>query len=512
MTNSDLIEYLTNNIETLSENENIEFKLAIGKDSKGELPKDFWKSYSAMANTQGGWIILGVKESKDKFSLIGLSDIEKVKKELFNLLNNRDHISINLLTSENDVQKLEISDKKILAIHIPAAKRKQKPVYLTKNPFGNTYYRLHEGDRLCDDEMVKKMLAEQVNDTFDNEILSEHYSFEEDIDLDSLKAYRNRLSSHKPLHPYLDLDLFPFFQKIGGWRKDRTTGKEGITVAGLLMFGHFSSITAHFSHYFLDYREPSNNRWEERIVPDGTWSGNLYDFYRKVYQRLVSDLKIPFVLKQDQRIDDTPAHEAIREALVNTLVHADYSARTPILIEKYTDHLLFRNPGNLRLAKDEIMEGGIHDCRNALLHQMFLLIGFGEKAGSGMPKILKGCQFANWNFPVLNEKIEVPQFVSLEIGFNQVGTKSGPSWDQVGTKSGNSIHIDLDLSDEQKLLLDNLKDSLSIKEMLAIVNRSNRTKFRTEVLLPLIESGLIEMTIPNKPTSSKQRYRLIKNL
>ncbi len=49
-------------------------------------------------------------------------------------------------------------------------------------------------------------------------------------------------------------------------------------------------------------------------------------------------------------------------------MRADYSARTPILIEKYADHLLFRNLGNLHLTKDEIMEGGIHDCRNALLH------------------------------------------------------------------------------------------------------------------------------------------------
>ena len=53
-------------LENLAESEEVEFKLAHGKDGKGELPKDFWKTYSAMANAYGGWIILGVQETKSK--------------------------------------------------------------------------------------------------------------------------------------------------------------------------------------------------------------------------------------------------------------------------------------------------------------------------------------------------------------------------------------------------------------------------------------------------------------
>lgn len=402
-------------LENLAESEEVEFKLAHGKDGKGELPKDFWKTYSAMANTYGGWIILGVQETKGEFKVVGIENTEKIKTDLFNLLNNRDHISINLLTSTEDVQTCIIREKQLLVIHIPQASRKQKPVHLGKNPFGNSYIRIHEGDRLCDDDSVKRMLSEQINDSKDIQILSEHYSFEEDINHQSLNSYRNRLSARKPNHPFLDLEPFEFFKKIGGWRKDRETGKSGITIAGLLMFGEYSAITEAIPHYFVDYREPTEERWQERIYPDGSWSGNLFDFYKQVYQRLIVDLKTPFILAGDQRIEDTPAHEALREALVNTLVHADYFERTPILIEKYKDRFEFRNPGNLRLSKEEIFIGGLHDCRNSTLHQMFLNIGLGERAGSGIPKILKGCTFANWSQPVLIEKLEFPQYTKLVI-------------------------------------------------------------------------------------------------
>jgi hypothetical protein len=104
--------------------------------------------------------------------------------------------------------------------------RKQKPVHLKKSPLGNTYQRLHEGDRLCDDMTVKRMLAEQIHDSRDNEVLSEHYTFQDDIDLDSLKVYRNLLSANNPQHPYLACEPFELFKMVGGWRKDRETGKE----------------------------------------------------------------------------------------------------------------------------------------------------------------------------------------------------------------------------------------------------------------------------------------------
>lgn len=399
-------------LSALSESEQIEFKLAGGRDGKGALPQDFWASYCAMANSRGGWVILGVAEQSRTFTPVGVTDPEKVKQDLFNQLNDRDKVSVNLL-SEQHVQIVQLAGKSIMAIHVPAAMRKQKPVHLKKSPFGNTYLRLHDGDRRCDDETVKRMLAEQLHDSRDGEILSEHYDFSQDIDLDSLKVYRNLLSAHSPQHPYLDFDLFELFKKIGGWRKDRETGKEGITLAGVLMFGQWEAITAAAPNYFVDYQErpeaKTESRWVDRVCPDGTWSGNLLDFYRKVYQKLTTDLKVPFQLVEGQRKSDTPVHIALREALVNCLVHADYSERASVLVVKRPDMYGFRNPGLMRIPLEDVIAGGNTDCRNRLLHQMFLLIGLGERAGSGMPKIFSGWRSANWRPPKLWEKDSLPQ-------------------------------------------------------------------------------------------------------
>ncbi|MFA0350566.1 AAA family ATPase, partial [Vibrio sp. 10N.222.55.C6] len=88
------------------------------------------------------------------------------------------------------------------------------------------------------------MIAEQLYDSRDSEILSEHYSFIEDINIDSLKTYRNLLAAHSPQHPYLEYELFDLFKKIGGWIKNRENGKEGLTLAGVLMFGNWEAISA----------------------------------------------------------------------------------------------------------------------------------------------------------------------------------------------------------------------------------------------------------------------------
>ena len=122
-------------IQDLREDVDLEVKLAQGKDGKGALPNDFWPSYSAMANTQGGLIILGVKEDKKSGKLVsvGLSNPEKVLKSLWDGLNNPQMISVNLLEND-DVQIREIKDNKIIQIRVPAASRLQ-PTFTTSSVY-----------------------------------------------------------------------------------------------------------------------------------------------------------------------------------------------------------------------------------------------------------------------------------------------------------------------------------------------------------------------------------------
>ena len=96
-------------------------------------------------------------------------------------------------------------------------------------------------------------------------------------------------------------------------------------------------------------------RWTDRIVSSsGDWSGNVYDFYFRVYRRLTQDIKVPFAMEDGVRVDDTPIHQALREALANCLVNADYYGRRGVVIIKREEQIIFSNPGGFRIEIDTL--------------------------------------------------------------------------------------------------------------------------------------------------------------
>lgn len=361
-------------------------------------------------------VVLGLRERNDSFEVEGIANVAKVRKELFDGLNNRQKVSINLL-SDADVTELALPEGTLLVIRIPRANRKQRPVFLRGNPMGHTYLRLNEGDRTVADEDVKRMLAEQVEDSRDSRILR-GYGLS-DLCMETFRAYRQVFANREPAHPWNALDDLDFLRQIGGWRQDRETGENGLTLAGLLMFGWMSTLQETLPNYMLDYQERPEarieRRWVDRITLDGKWSGNLYDFYRKVYLKLTADLKVPFSLEKGERQDETPVHVALREALANVLVHGDYSERASVLVVKRPDMFGFRNPGLMRIPPEIAIRGGEHDCRNRTLHKMFRLVGVGEQAGSGIPKIYDGWAGQHWRAPALYERMEPYNQTLLEL-------------------------------------------------------------------------------------------------
>jgi predicted HTH transcriptional regulator len=390
-------------LEQEAEGVDLEAKLAAGKDGRGELPRSVFESYSAMANTDGGVILLGVRELSDgHLEAAGIEDVAKVQKELWDALNNPEKVSDNILSSRS-VEVLNVENKRILRIHVPRGRRQQRPVHVSLNPLNGTYRRNHEGDYRCSPEDVRRMLAERVEDARDNRILV-GYTLA-DLDARAFARYRQNFKALKPDHIWNDEPDQEFLRLINGWRWDRSSSEEGVTAAGMLMFGRLTEIQEIFPYFMLDYQEYAEGKtpthWIDRVTLDGTWSGNVFDFYQLVMQRLVRDLKIPFQLRGDVRVDDTPVHEALREALVNTLIHADYSGRISVLVWKRPGLFGFRNPGTMRMPVETALRGGESDCRNRLLQAMFRYVNLGEQAGSGVPRVYAAWRSQHWRAPEL---------------------------------------------------------------------------------------------------------------
>ncbi len=359
------------------------------KAGKGGVPDSMWETYSAFANTDGGIILLGVKE-RDSHSLeiVGLEDAYKMKSDIWNMLNNRQKISVNLLT-ERRVRIENINGKDIIVVDIPRAERSARPVYKGLDPRTGTYRRNGEGDYLCSLEEVSAMFRDAAITTQDSKILTEM-----SLDVfcqDTIKAYRQVFKATHGNHPWNHLEDELFLRHIGAIALDVEGGKYHPTAAGLLMFGYEYEITREFPQYFLDYqqnRQASSVRWTDRLVSSsGEWSGNVFDFVLNVVPKLTFDLKKPFVLHGMQRIDDTPVHKALREATTNSCVHADFYGRQGVVIQKQPDGFRFANPGGLRIAKSSAIEGGVSDPRNGVMLKMFSLIDYGERAGSGLSTI-----------------------------------------------------------------------------------------------------------------------------
>lgn len=294
----------------------------------------------------------------------GLKDIEKLRKDFWNTINNSKKVSINLLTDQN-VESYEVNGDVILAIHIPQARREDKPVYINDNLFGGTFRRNGEGDYRCTSSEVRAMLRDQTEETSDMKILDD---FEiNDLNLETVHAYRNRHAAFRAEHVWEKLSDTEYLERIGAVKQAKFDKKPHPTAAGLLMFGEEYRILYEYPEYFLDYREilDPSIRWTDRLhSSSGDWTGNLFDFFFRVYPKLAKDLKIPFKLERITRIDDTSVHKALREALM----------------------------------------------------KMFNLIGIGERAGSGVPDIYSVWEQQGWEEPVVEEQYN-PDRTILTLSF-----------------------------------------------------------------------------------------------
>ena len=473
-----------NNLEKYRENNHIEAKKAMGG-----LPGSIWETYSAFANTLGGVILLGVEEWPDKtLHAVDLPDPDKLIKEFWNNVNNPNKTSVNLLSSK-DVFVQEVDGNHIVVINVPRAERSYRPVYLDGNPL-STYRRNGEGDYKCTKEEYQAMVRDASVKTQDMLVLNEM-----DMSVfnkESVRSYRQRMRLSRPGHVWEALEDEDFLMKLGavGIGSD---GKKHPTSAGLLMFGNEYDIVREYNAYFLDYQEQydADTRWTDRIISSsGDWSGNVYDFYFRVYNKLTQDIKVPFKMEGGVRVDDTSVHQALREALANCLVNADYYGRQGLVVIKKRDAITMSNPGNFRIEIDTAKSGGVSDPRNGTMLKMFNLIDIGERAGSGIPNIFRVWREQGWTAPVISENFD-PDRIMLSLAFKK-------SDDKKVTIKSDDKKVTIKSARQKNEIITYLTDHVSAKntdiaELLGV--KSTRVK---QLLKELLDEGVVVAEGNNK--------------
>ena len=432
------------------------------KEAESNVPRSAYESYSAFANTKGGYIILGVKEDKKKtlpeerFMIQGIQNSKKQVEDFWNTINSS-KVNRNILKDE-DVFIVEEYGVSLIVVKVPRADYKMRPIYVGENPYKGTFKRNNEGDYHATEHEIRGMIRDQNPDGNDGMIL-EYYTMD-DIDKETLRKYRQIFEIRNDGHVWNALDDKSFLEKLGGYRKDRREGKEGLTLAGLMMFGDGLAIRDEFDNIFMDYRNESeitmDIRWNDRITYDGTWENNLFNFFTKVTPKLTEDLKKPFKLEGIQRIDETPVHKAVREAFVNLIIHADYLMDAGVLkVIKKSNGFEFTNPGILKLPLEDIYRGGNSKSRNPHMQTMLRMVGFGDNAGSGFPSILATWEEEGWVQPELVEDTALNQ---VTLYLKMIPKHGEQSTEKTAEKSAESAEKSAErqetlLSERQKQIL-----------------------------------------------------------
>jgi predicted HTH transcriptional regulator len=345
------------------------------KEAKSAIPKSSWETVSAFANTTGGWLVFGIKQNDKKFEIQGINNPEKIEQDFLTTLRG-EKFNVFVPTQQ---QKYHIEGKTILAFYIPVSKK--KPVYF--NNQSNTFIRRGSSDQRATQEEIDAMFRDQSFGTKTSEQAPN--TSVDDFDNRSLKQYRDYMSRFNPDVSYNRYDDEEFLRKL------RIIDNEKCTYGGLLFLGKRDVIEKHFPDFRIDLFEiPGTSITDAKIRYTFRLDEyeNLWEYYFECFKKLKPKVDVEFKLSSEGFGEELSSGlKAMRECLINLLMHADYFSPAHSRIRIFTNHIEFYNPGGLPKPLEELKGKDISLPRNPIISKLFRMVRLAENAGFGFDKI-----------------------------------------------------------------------------------------------------------------------------
>ena len=468
--------------ELISTGEKIDVEF---KKSQNELNKDLYESVCSFNNRDGGHIILGVVDKTKEICGVNPDKIDKMKKDFTTAINNANKINPPLYLTPEDY---EIDGKIIIYIRVPEGTQ-------LRRFNGRIFDRTYEGDIDITNnaELVYKMYARKQSTYFVNKVYPNLGL--EFLDFDVIKKAKKMAMGRVDNHAWADMDDEEILRSSGLILTDPDTGREGITLAAILLFGKDSTIMSVLPQYKTDaiYRVKNMDRYDDREVI----ITNLIDSFRKLMDFGKKHLNDVFVTEGDQSI--SARDKILREVVSNILAHRDYSNAysAKFVIEQdvmYTENSnLPHGHGELQLNKFEAFP------KNPPISKVFREIGYADELGSGMRNTNKYTKLYSGGTPSF---IEDDVFrISIPID-NVANLKAGPGADQISRKEKNETSFETSLKqvlkqsdyDRLKPVISKLAEveEISVQEVMELTGKSRTTAWRYMQIL--VECGVVELT------------------
>ena len=473
------------------ENQHIEFKKA-----KNDFPKDAFETICAFLNTDGGILILGV-EDDGTVKGVNADSVNNIKTKFVTSINNQQIFSPTIYL---DINEIKIDNKTILYVRVPNG----SDVYRYKGKIFKRNFASDVDITNVKDEVTRLYL--KTDNTYSENQIIPYFPINE-LREDLINRVKKIVKNNNPQMDWSDLTIQEFLEKNKLYKKDHSKNNEGITLAGVLLFGTEDQIEEYVPSFKFEVAKCVDNpeRYDDRI----TLQTNLIDCLDAASKFIEKYLPSPFYLEGIQRID--LRSNIFREIIANMLVHKEYSSAEPTKLIIYKDKIVAQNSNIPRIHGLITLENTYNFSKNPRIAKIFRAMGFVEDFGTGIPKLFKYCKEYTGYEPIIEDEKTFRITLRHEFFKSKIKQIQGEQiklFDtaNVSDKVNNNKDQVRDQVRDQAGIIDFCKIPKSLKEIMQHFGYTNKTKFRNKFLNPLIENGIINLTFPESPHSPKQKY------